>query len=87
MADEYLSGDVRTKLRTAQLAAERTRGLAVNAEALLKAQPKIWARRKLMCVWEPHMACPGDYPEILAETFQIPYAALHQREVLIASAL
>ena len=36
MADEYLSGDVRTKLRTAQLAAETNPEFAVNAEALLK---------------------------------------------------
>ena len=40
MADEYLSGDVRTKLRTAQLAAETNPEFAVNVTALEKAQPR-----------------------------------------------
>ena len=40
MADEYLSGDVRTKLRIAQLAAETNPEFKVNVTALEKAQPK-----------------------------------------------
>ena len=39
-ADEYLSGNVRQKLRVAQRAAERDPAFAVNVEALKAAQPK-----------------------------------------------
>ena len=39
-ADEYLSGNVRRKLRQAQRAAEQDPDFAVNAEALTAAQPK-----------------------------------------------
>ena len=39
-ADEYLSGNVRWKLRQAQRAAEQDPAFAVNAEALTAAQPK-----------------------------------------------
>ena len=51
MADEYLSGDVRTKLRIAQLAAETNPEFKVNVTALEKAQPRNWKHPKLMCVW------------------------------------
>ena len=40
MADEYLSGDVRAKLRMAQFAAETNPEFAVNVDALTKAQPR-----------------------------------------------
>ena len=39
-ADEYLSGNVRQKLRQAQRAAERDSAFSVNVEALTAAQPK-----------------------------------------------
>lgn len=39
-ADEYLSGNVRAKLRVAQTAAENDPSFAVNVEALQAAQPK-----------------------------------------------
>ena len=39
-ADEYLSGNVRRKLRQAQRAAEQDSAFAVNVEALTAAQPK-----------------------------------------------
>ena len=39
-ADEYLSGNVRVKLRTAQHAAEQNLDYQINVEALKKAQPK-----------------------------------------------
>ena len=39
-ADEYLSGNVRAKLRVAQTAAESDSSFAVNVEALQAAQPK-----------------------------------------------
>ena len=39
-ADEYLSGNVREKLRVAELAAASDPAFAVNTEYLKKAQPK-----------------------------------------------
>ena len=54
MADEYLSGDVRAKLRMAQFAAETNPEFAVNVDALTKAQPKDWRHLKLMCGWVQH---------------------------------
>ena len=39
-ADEYLSGNVRQKLRQAQRAAERDPAFSINVEALTAAQPK-----------------------------------------------
>ena len=39
-ADEYLSGNVRRKLRQAQLAAQQDPSFTVNVEALTAAQPK-----------------------------------------------
>ena len=39
-ADEYLSGNVRRKLRQAQRAAQQDPSFAVNVEALTAAQPK-----------------------------------------------
>ena len=39
-ADDYLSGDVRSKLRVAQMAADRDSSFHINVEALQKAQPK-----------------------------------------------
>ena len=39
-ADEYLSGNVRRKLRQAQRAAERDPAFAINVDALTAAQPK-----------------------------------------------
>lgn len=39
-ADEYLSGNVRDKLRIARLAAQQDGTFAINVEALQKAQPK-----------------------------------------------
>ena len=39
-ADEYLSGNVREKLRTARVAAEQNSSFRINAEALEQVQPK-----------------------------------------------
>ena len=39
-ADEYLSGNVRRKLRQAQRAADKDPAFSVNVEALTAAQPK-----------------------------------------------
>ena len=54
MADEYLSGDVRAKLRMAQFAAETNPEFVVNVDALTKAQPDRTEHLKLMCGWVQH---------------------------------
>ena len=54
MADEYLSGDVRAKLRMAQFAAETNPEFAVNVDALTRRSPESWKPPKLMCAWVQH---------------------------------
>ena len=54
MADEYLSGDVRAKLRMAQFAAETNPEFVVNVDALTKRSPENWKPQKLMCGWAQH---------------------------------
>ena len=81
MADEYLSGDVRTKLRTAQLAAETNPGFAVNAEALLKAQPKDLEASEIDVRLGATWLSPEIIQKFMAETFQIPYYMRHSINV------
>ena len=81
MADEYLSGDVRTKLRTAQLAAETNPEFAVNAEALLKAQPKDLEASEIDVRLGTTWLSPEIIQKFMAETFQIPYYMRHSINV------
>ena len=81
MADEYLSGNVRAKLRMAQLAAETNPEFAVNVTALEKAQPKDLEASeidvRLGATWLP----PEIIQKFMAETFQIPYYLRHAVKV------
>ena len=81
MADEYLSGDVRTKLRTAQLAAETNPEFAVNAEALLKAQPRDLEASEIDVRLGATWLAPEIVQKFMAETFQIPYYMRHSINV------
>ena len=81
MADEYLSGDVRTKLRTAQLAAETNPEFAVNAEALLKAQPKDLEASEIDVRLGATWLAPEIIQKFIAEIFQIPYYMRHSINV------
>ena len=81
MADEYLSGDVRTKLRTAQLAAETNPEFAVNAEALLKAQPRDLEASEIDVRLGATWLAPEIIQKFMAETFQIPYYMRHSINV------
>ena len=81
MADEYLSGDVRTKLRTAQLAAETNPEFAVNAEALLKAQPKDLEASEIDVRLGATWLAPEIIQKFMAETFRIPYYMRHSINV------
>ena len=81
MADEYLSGDVRTKLRTAQLAAETNPEFAVNAEALLKAQPKDLEASEIDVRLGATWLAPEIIQKFMAESFQNPYYMRHSINV------
>jgi adenine-specific DNA methylase len=81
MADEYLSGDVRTKLRTAQLAAETNPEFAVNAEALLKAQPKDLEASEIDVRLGATWLSPEIIQKFTVETFRIPYYMRHSINV------
>ena len=73
MADEYLSGDVRTKLRIAQLAAETTPEFAVNVDALTKAQPKELEASEIDVRLGATWIAPEIIQKFMQETFQVPY--------------
>ncbi len=73
MADEYLSGDVRAKLRMAQFAAETNPEFAVNVDALTKAQPKELEASEIDVRLGATWLDPDIIQKFMTETFQIPY--------------
>ena len=73
MADEYLSGDVRTKLRIAQLAAETNPEFKVNVTALEKAQPKELEASEIDVRLGATWITPEIIQKFMQETFQVPY--------------
>lgn len=72
-ADEYLSGNVRTKLRTAQLAAETNPEFAVNVAALEKAQPKDLEASEIDVRLGATWLSPDIVQKFMEETFRVPY--------------
>ena len=81
MADEYLSGDVRAKLRMAQFAAETNPEFAVNVEALTKAQPRELEASEIDVRLGATWLAPEIIQKFMAETFQIPYYMRHSINV------
>jgi len=73
MADEYLSGDVRAKLRMAQFAAETNPEFAVNVDALTKAQPRELEAPEIDVRLGATWLNPDIIQKFMTETFQIPY--------------
>ena len=73
MADEYLSGDVRAKLRMAQFAAETNPEFAVNVDALIKAQPRELEASEIDVRLGATWLDPSIIQKFMTETFQIPY--------------
>ena len=73
MADEYLSGDVRAKLRMAQFAAETNPEFSVNVEALTKAQPRELEASEIDVRLGATWLDPDIIQKFMTETFQIPY--------------
>ena len=81
MADEYLSGDVRAKLRMAQFAAETNPEFAVNVEALTKAQPRELEASEIDVRLGATWLEPDIIQKFMTETFQIPYYLRHAVKV------
>ena len=81
MADEYLSGDVRAKLRMAQFAAETNPEFAVNVEALTKAQPRELEASEIDVRLGATWLSPDIIQKFMTETFQIPYYLRHAVKV------
>ena len=81
MADEYLSGDVRAKLRMAQFAAETNPEFAVNVDALIKAQPRELEASEIDVRLGATWLDPNIIQKFMTETFQIPYYLRHAVKV------
>ena len=81
MADEYLSGDVRAKLRMARFAAETNPEFAVNVEALTKAQPRELEASEIDVRLGATWLAPEIIQKFMTETFQIPYYLRHAVKV------
>ena len=81
MADEYLSGDVRAKLRMARFAAETNPEFAVNVDALTKAQPRELEASEIDVRLGATWLNPDIIQKFMTETFQIPYYLRHAVKV------
>ena len=81
MADEYLSGDVRAKLRMAQFAAEANLEFEVNVDALIKAQPRELEASEIDVRLGATWLNPDIIQKFMTETFQIPYYLRHAVKV------
>ncbi|WP_430517141.1 DEAD/DEAH box helicase family protein [Faecalibacterium prausnitzii] len=80
-ADEYLSGNVRNKLRMAQLAAESHPEFKINVEALTKAQPRELEASEIDIRLGATWLDPNIIQKFMTETFQIPYYLRHAVKV------
>ena len=80
-ADDYLSGDVRNKLRVAQIAADRDPAFAVNVQALLQAQPKDLDASEIDVRLGATWVDPEYIQRFMEETFEPPYYLRRNIEV------
>ena len=72
-ADEYLSGDVRSKLRIAEMAAKQDSSFNINVEALQKAQPKDLDASEIDVRLGATWIDPDYIQQFMQETFETPY--------------
>ena len=72
-ADEYLSGDVRSKLRIAEMAAKQDSFFNINVEALQKAQPKDLDASEIDVRLGATWIDPDYIQQFMQETFETPY--------------
>ena len=72
-ADEYLSGNVREKLRAARTAALQDDQFAVNVQALENAQPKDLDASEIDVRLGATWLDPATIQQFMVETFSVPY--------------
>ena len=82
-ADEYLSGNVRDKLRMAQLAAENHPEFKVNVDALTKAQPKDLEASEIDVRLGATWLDPSIVQQFMMETFQPPYRIRYNNSITV----
>ena len=82
-ADEYLSGNVRDKLRMAQLAAENHPEFKVNVDALEKAQPKDLEASEIDVRLGATWLDPSIVQQFMMETFQPPYRIRYNNAITV----
>ena len=82
-ADEYLSGNVRDKLRMAQLAAESHPEFKVNVDALTKAQPKNLEASEIDVRLGATWLAPSIVQQFMMETFQPPYRIRYNNAITV----
>ena len=82
-ADEYLSGNVRDKLRMAQLAAESRSEFKVNVAALTKAQPKDLEASEIDVRLGATWLAPSIVQQFMMETFQPPYRIRYNNAITV----
>ena len=80
-ADEYLSGDVRSKLRIAEMAANHDSSFNINVEALQKAQPKDLDASEIDVRLGATWIDPDYIQQFMQETFETPYYLRRSIEV------
>ena len=84
-ADEYLSGNVREKLRVAELAAASDPAFAVNTEYLKKAQPKDLDASEMIripsCAFGATWVSRDYIQQFMEETFEPPFYLRRNIEV------
>ncbi|MCD8225401.1 MAG: SNF2-related protein [Clostridiales bacterium] len=79
--DEYLSGNVREKLRIAQMAAEKDSAFSVNVEALIKAQPKELGASEIDVRLGATWVDKRYIQQFMQETFELPFYLRRSIEV------
>ncbi|SCH78189.1 DNA methylase [uncultured Faecalibacterium sp.] len=82
-ADEYLSGNVRDKLRMAQLIAESHPEFKVNVDALTKAQPKDLEASEIDVRLGTTWLAPSIVQQFMMETFQPPYRIRYNNAITV----
>ena len=82
-ADEYLSGNVRDKLRMAQLAAESHPEFKVNVDALTKAQPNDLEASEIDVRLGATWLAPSIVQQFMMETFQPPYRIRYNNAITV----
>ena len=82
-ADEYLSGNVRDKLRMAQLAAKSRPEFRVNVDALTKAQPKDLEASEIDVRLGATWLDPSIVQQFMMETFQPPYRIRYNNAITV----